>query len=144
MNEVLESFLKDEHFQSSMAKTLDFLTQICQQLAADRGFAEDHEQVRSHLQAIDTPAHLIQWFEDAALQAEVGRIMSEGGEAIEAIRKPRSDPHLPEFDNLTIELADIIIRVGDCAGRRELPLGSAIVAKLLFNLTRPYKHGKKS
>ena len=41
------------------------------------------------------------------------------------------------------ELANTVIRILDFPGRHNLRLGEAIQAKLLFNLSRPYKHGKK-
>ena len=41
------------------------------------------------------------------------------------------------------ELADLIIRALDFAGYHQLRLGEAILAKMTFNLNRPFKHGKK-
>jgi len=68
---------------------------------------------------------------------------SELSEALEALRhgNPASD-HIPTFSAVEEELADCIIRILDFAGARELDLGSALTTKLLFNLTRPPKHGK--
>ena len=142
--EYLEDFRTNEHLQGSIAATLDLFAVTCSAFAEDRGFTEDHEQIQQLLIGTNQSKELCQWFQDTALQAEIGRIMSEGGEAIEAVRKPHADEHLPEFDNLVVELADILIRVGDCAGRRNLHLGKATVAKLLYNLSRSEKHGKSS
>lgn len=41
------------------------------------------------------------------------------------------------------ELADVIIRVCDLAGRMNFDLGQAVVNKIQFNFTRPYRHGGK-
>jgi len=68
---------------------------------------------------------------------------SELSEALEAIRAgDPSDKHIPEFDSLTVELADCIIRIMDFARGFSLPLAEALAAKHLFNSTRPHKHGK--
>jgi hypothetical protein len=69
---------------------------------------------------------------------------SELSESLEALRhKNPPDHHCPEFDNATVELADCIIRILDFAGARNLPIGEALVAKHIFNLGRPRKHGKE-
>lgn len=70
---------------------------------------------------------------------------SELSEALEGIRK---DPHapddkIPQYSNLEIELADVVIRAMDFCGGRQLDLAGAIVAKHEYNKSRPYKHGKK-
>lgn len=68
---------------------------------------------------------------------------SELSEALEGLRKPRRDEHCPQFDSVEIELADCIIRILDFAYVRGHDLGHAILAKIEFNKTRPYKHGGK-
>lgn len=48
-------------------------------------------------------------------------------------------------DSLTCEeeeLADIIIRVLDTAGAREINIGRAVLLKMAYNATRPHMHGK--
>lgn len=69
---------------------------------------------------------------------------SELSEALEALRGDNPiDHHLPQFNGLTVELADCIIRILDFAEARELPIWDAIVAKVAYNSKRPYRHGKK-
>lgn len=46
-------------------------------------------------------------------------------------------------DTFEDELADIIIRVLDLAAFRRIDIESHIRAKIKYNSTRPYKHGKK-
>ena len=40
------------------------------------------------------------------------------------------------------ELADIIIRVLDTAGARNVNIGRAVLLKMAYNATRPHMHGK--
>jgi len=71
-------------------------------------------------------------------------IHSEVSEALEALRSGNAaDQHLPEYDSLEIELADIVIRVMDYAQSKCIELSKAIIAKHEYNKSRPYKHGKK-
>lgn len=66
----------------------------------------------------------------------IALIHSELSEALEAIRKGNPpDKKLPEFDNLTIEMADVVIRVFDFAAAFSLRLGQAVVAKMAYNTT---------
>lgn len=45
-------------------------------------------------------------------------------------------------EGFAVELADALIRILDLAGSLELPLQEIIEAKLTYNATRSYKHGK--
>ena len=67
---------------------------------------------------------------------------SELSEMLEGVRKPGPDSHVPEFTSEEIEMADLFIRALDYAAGWKLRLGEAIFAKMTFNATRPYKHGK--
>jgi len=83
---------------------------------------------------------------------KIALIHSELSEALESARKDpnKRDEHCPDFSNVEIELADAIIRIYDLAGYfcgegdPEVPfnLPGAILAKMEYNKTRPYKHGK--
>lgn len=77
--------------------------------------------------------------------SKIALIHSEVSEALEIIRVDSyvADRDCPAFRALSIELADIIIRVLDLAVYFQIDIGPAILAKIDFNLTRPYKHGKK-
>ncbi len=46
-------------------------------------------------------------------------------------------------DTFEDELADVVIRVLDYVGGMGIPLAEHIQLKLMYNSTRPYKHGKK-
>jgi NTP pyrophosphatase (non-canonical NTP hydrolase) len=63
-------------------------------------------------------------------------IVSEVSEAMEAHRKNLPDDKLPEFDGLTVELGDALIRIFDLAGALRLRLGDASAAKVTYNTKR--------
>lgn len=161
---LLESFQREEALQDYFRQGLNMLAELCAAGALLRGFHEDEVFVRAavaqglieydvacldHADTARPPSQdsqkdRLEWFDNQILQAELARQASEIGEAVEAVRNPGPDHHCPEFSNFLIEEADCIIRIGDTCGKRELKLGDAIVAKLLYNLGRPWKHGKNS
>lgn len=86
------------------------------------------------------------WWDNPRSDGEVVALMhSELSEALEYMRKgfDAPDDKIPEFTGVEAELADTIIRILDYAEWRNLRLGEAIIAKMEFNRTRPYKHGGK-
>jgi NTP pyrophosphatase (non-canonical NTP hydrolase) len=71
-------------------------------------------------------------------------IVSELAEVMEGLRAGNPpDEKCPEFTNEAIEMADAVIRILDYCERFNVPLVDAILAKHQFNVSRPYKHGKK-
>lgn len=75
--------------------------------------------------------------------AKYGLMVTEIAEAIEARRHgdPKSDK-IPEFTGQEEELADCIVRIMHHAAHRKLRVAEALVAKLVYNDSRPYKHNK--
>lgn len=75
--------------------------------------------------------------------AKYGLMTTEIAEAIEARRHgdPASDK-IPEFTGQEEELADCIVRIMHHAAHRKLRVAEALIAKLEYNNSRPYKHGK--
>lgn len=67
---------------------------------------------------------------------------SELSECLEGIRKNTMDDHIPEFSSEEAELADTMIRIMDYGAGFKLRVMEALLAKLLYNKSRPYKHGK--
>jgi NTP pyrophosphatase (non-canonical NTP hydrolase) len=70
---------------------------------------------------------------------------SELSEALEALRHGNPpDDKCPEFSGVTVELADVLIRMMDFAEHHKLPLARAVIAKMEMNRGRSHKHGGKA
>ena len=118
------------------------------QLAAQSGFAQE-VIAPSLTAALGTQAALINRFMQAQgfwesdnTGEKIALMHSELSEALEADRKNLDAEHIPGFTGVEEELADVIIRILDFAGHHQLRLGEALSAKITYNLTRPFKHGK--
>lgn len=69
---------------------------------------------------------------------------AELSEVIEAVRSGNPpDDKLPEFSSVETELADVIIRIMGYMGYKKTRVAEAVVAKIEYNRTRVYLHGKK-
>lgn len=103
--------------------------------ALRKGWWEDHSRLRD-----SNPG-------EADRLYQVSRIMlvvTELAEAVEGIRLGNPpDDKVKDYDSLTVELADAVIRVLDLAGRFGLPLPQAILAKMAYNEGRSHMHGGK-
>lgn len=109
--------------------------------ARAKGFWDDYDGSMEVLAG--TPGR--QWLHSTAIQAAIARMHSELSEALEGVRHDNPpDSHLPAFNSLETELADVIIRIMDLSVELDLDVGDAIIAKMKFNAERPYKHGKNS
>ena len=138
----LENFKNDEKLRKHLADAVDTLALICAEAAQSKGFHEADEKLLSIVQehAPELSVHL----GNQLLQAELARQGSEIGEAVEAVRKPGADHHLPKLSNFEVEQADTVVRVMDTCGKRSISIGTAVVEKILYSLTRERLHGKNS
>jgi NTP pyrophosphatase (non-canonical NTP hydrolase) len=86
------------------------------------------------------------WWEGGRNDGECIALMhGELSEALEAIRHHNPpDDKIPEFSGLEAELADTIIRIMDYGAANGLRVAEALVAKMAYNQTRPYRHGGKT
>lgn len=69
---------------------------------------------------------------------------SELSEALEGFRHGNPpDKHCPKFSSVEVELADTIIRIMGGGYLRKLRIAEAIIAKMVYNKSRPERHGGK-
>ncbi|MDD5059562.1 MAG: hypothetical protein PHY35_00335 [Candidatus Omnitrophica bacterium] len=95
--------------------TINELIKVCHQVAKSKG-----------------------WWESQRNDGELIALMhSELSEALEAMRNHFGKGALAE------ELADCCIRIFDYCGHKKIDLEKALLKKIKYNKTRPYRHGKK-
>lgn len=75
------------------------------------------------------------WF-PYVVATKIALIHSEASEALEAYRTDVMDDKLTHHKGVTVELADVMIRVGDLAGCLNLPIARALREKMDVNITR--------
>lgn len=79
---------------------------------------------------------------------DIALIHSELSEALEEMRKGIDVTHLyyvkGKPEGVAAEFADVLIRVADVCEQRGIPLEDAILEKLEYNKTRPWRHGGKA
>lgn len=106
------------------------------EVAFDKGFYEDIETTERYLKehGQHALAHIaVRTF----VLSQLALIGTEVSEAAQALREKDVGS-----DELTTELADVVIRVCDLAGYLGADLERAIHKKMAVNRTRPRKHGR--
>jgi NTP pyrophosphatase (non-canonical NTP hydrolase) len=90
------------------------------------------------------------WDQDRNFGELLMLVVTELGEAMEDYRKgngPSETWFEPGSDGrdkpcgIPSELADVVIRIADICGAHQIDLQAAIMEKLAYNRTRPYRHG---
>lgn len=88
------------------------------------------------------------WHETPRSDGEMICLMhSELSEALEELRNGKAPSEVyfkdQKPEGVPIELADVVIRIFDFCGLHNINLQSAIVTKMVYNQTRPHRHGGK-
>ena len=106
--------------------TISELCKLAHKMAVEKGFWEEQE-----VEAGDFNTSI-----DRNNGELIALMHSELSEALEGLRHD-------DWKNVAEELADCMIRIGDFCEARGIDLEKAIIDKMEYNKTRPYKHGKQ-
>ena len=85
----------------------------------------------------------MQGFDEHNFHGDAMLIVTELAEMVEADRMDATSDKVPNFHGREEELADALVRVFHLAGKYNIRLGDAFIAKMRYNLNRPFKHGKE-
>jgi hypothetical protein len=117
----------DAHYERCWrrrAVVLQGLAEDCFSIAEDHGFWEGDPA--------PTPTE------------KLALVHTEVSECVDGLRHGNPpDDHIPQHSSCAAEMADTIIRCLDLCVHEGWPIVAAIQAKMAYNRTRPYKHGKK-
>lgn len=113
---------------------LNMLAMTCHQMSKSKGFWEMEEIV---MNSYPEMIPVIMGSKLALIHSEVSEVLEEL-----LLEIPSMSKKIPDFTAEADECADIIIRVLDYCGKRNIPIGGAVRAKILYNGGRPHKHGK--
>lgn len=130
-----------EYITHLITDAIRVLVNISYHNSKNHGFWENYDQTCEALVAKGRTDLAADYIVITKL-AKMALIHSEVGEATEGIRKYQLDGHCPNFTSEEVELADALIRIFDYAGKFKLRLPEALLAKITYNKSRPFKHGK--
>ncbi len=121
---------------------INYLAKEIHENNVEKGFYEDEKNIGEMLALIHSEV-------SEALEADRRGKYTAGSGTIEVINSFILDKMFVTDFNIVVkdsfedELADIMIRVMDLAAFKGINLEAHIMAKIRYNKTREYKHGKK-
>ena len=99
-----------------------------------------------HIAEYGVSNEIVKATKDAFIAQKIGLIMSECGEALEAMRKPNYEVNgygIGIKDSFADEIADTIIRLLDLCGELGIDIDAQMEWKMNYNKSREAKHGKE-
>lgn len=125
----------------SFALDLSLIARRCEAARNGRDFPSPEQQSMRRKEMAE--GILTQYTEGTV--GKLALVGTELAEAIEGVCLGRlTDDKIPDFTPVEAEMADIIIRIMDLAGRNGWRVGEAIVAKMQYNAGREHMHGKNA
>lgn len=128
--------LKDDPY---FAKQFNELIDICHETAVSKGWYNPPKTFTEELCLMHSElSEALEEFRDGQPYENIYRKIPEDKSMIGADEINKLKP-----EGVPIELADLLIRVFDTSGNRDIPLLNAILQKMEYNLQRPIRHGNK-
>ncbi len=138
---ILDLELEHDDGALEVARTLDWLRDLVYSSAVAAGWHE--------------PKDIEGVFREPSAGERVALMHEELTELLGHVRDGLTDGHWTEHDRANpdapgkpegpdVELADVVIRALDYAGRYGIPLGAIIIEKLRYNRTRAHRHGGRT
>ena len=124
--------LQDRGIHGQGFQFLNILRDRYHNSSVEAGWWEQLEEVKSHL-----PERLHRTVEMWYLATKLCLVHSEVSEMMEGLRKGVKDDHLPHRSMEEVEAADVLIRLFDYAGFRDMDLAGATFEKGEYNAVRP-------
>lgn len=127
--------------EQKFAELTTYMADVAHCAAKEKGFYAPYESIQFAAEFGISAERLAVQLDQACL----ARVMSEVGEAVEALR--HGNPPAEKIHGHTHEeeeLADTFIRLLDYCGHKGYDIGAAIIKKMAYNEGRPFLHGKNS
>ncbi len=121
------------------------MAEAAHEMSKAKGFWDDHlVDVNVLADFIATPVISQKLMLMVEELAEANGEIRSGHEPVEIYFNGEGPPSLDRKpEGFPIELADVVIRIGDLCHALGIDLEAAILLKMNYNSTRPHKHGRK-